>query len=147
MKPLDEGLRSFGTEKNALVDGISGFVPIFQRSLKVTTCELSSPQSSWFWPKMLVLRQISLVVPRPRHATTILKPPSVIQPAVISKAVWFTVAQFQLRVTTIPMLLCLTEVVTSFLARGVQILAHATTTQRTLRQSKMVTANMIRATR
>lgn len=45
-KPLGEDLRSFGTKKNALVDGISGFVPIFQRSLKVTTCELSSPHSS-----------------------------------------------------------------------------------------------------
>ena len=46
VKPLGEDLRSFGTKKNALVDGISGFVPIFQRSLKVTTCELSSPHSS-----------------------------------------------------------------------------------------------------
>ena len=46
VKPLGEHLRSFGIKKNALVDGISGFVPIFQRSLKVTTCELSSPQSS-----------------------------------------------------------------------------------------------------
>ena len=33
-KPLGEVLRSFGTKKNALVDGISGFVPIFQRSLR-----------------------------------------------------------------------------------------------------------------
>ena len=45
-KPLGEVLRSFGTKKNALVDGISGFILIFQRSLKVTTCELSSPHSS-----------------------------------------------------------------------------------------------------
>ena len=45
VKPFGGDLRSFGTRKKLLVDGITGFVPIFQRTLKVSTCELSSPQS------------------------------------------------------------------------------------------------------